>query len=512
MGDFTPVPERRERIFAFAKFNLDALLSLATQLRGGRPCTTDVSKRPKAGSLNWVIFITFDDGIEWVFRSPRRSMSIKTESHYKMTISEASTLKYLGKHSSVPVPEVYSFSGSHDNEIGVPYILMSKASGRVLSEYDWSEAYRIPGYTVRIPLLPLADQDREKIMGQLGGIMSLLSEIHFDKIGSLFEAEDGSSDCSVGECLNPSLLWEKRDKLEGIDRGPFDQESQYLSSLISAFVSHAKELRLSPHNFFAPIPNAFEYRDWASYSAAVDRWEDFYVLGEGAEGSKNRLSYCLAGEFLREMIPSLTSNASQSRGFVPCHPDLHTGNIFVDEKFNVTSIIDWGSAYAGPLSEMLATPGLSGSTSPPGESLVAAFRAGFGQGGKTIEPELWVKGEMMWCFSRLVRLLSTQDYALFKTLFELAHEDGSDDIPRTFHERSMQEHGRELLAKLREDAEGEESEEDESEEEEGGPKMETERIAVARKLVLMSEMNPNFVADKRLWRWLGDALDKTDSE
>lgn len=85
MGD---VPERRERIFAFAKFNLDALLSLATQLRGGRPCTADVSKRPKAGSLNWVIFITFDDGIEWVFRSPRRSMSIKTESHYKMTISE----------------------------------------------------------------------------------------------------------------------------------------------------------------------------------------------------------------------------------------------------------------------------------------------------------------------------------------------------------------------------------------------------------------------------------------
>ena len=212
------------------------------------------------------------------------------------------------------------------------------------------------------------------------------------------------------------------------------------------------------------------------------------------------------------MIPSLTSHASPSWGFVPCHPDLHIGNIFVDEHFNVTSIIDWGSAYAGPLSELLATPGLSGSTSPPGESLIAAFRAGFVQGGKTIEPELWVKGEMMWHFSRLARLLSTQDYALFKTLFELAHEDGSNDIPRTFHERSMQEHGRELLATLREDAEGGESEGGQSKEEEGGPTMETERITVARKLILMSEMNPNLVADKRLWRWLGDALDKTDSE
>ncbi|KAK7424301.1 hypothetical protein QQX98_000569 [Neonectria punicea] len=142
-----------------------------------------------------------------------------------MTISEASTLKYLGKHSSVPVLEVYSFSGSHDNEIGVPYILMSKASGRALSEYDWSEAFRIPGYTVRIPLLPLADRDREKIMGQLGGIMSLLSEIHFDKIGSLFEAEDSSSDCSVGECLNPSLLWEKGISLKASTEVPLTKRA-----------------------------------------------------------------------------------------------------------------------------------------------------------------------------------------------------------------------------------------------------------------------------------------------
>ncbi|KAM5341845.1 hypothetical protein ACJ41O_014876 [Fusarium nematophilum] len=395
MGDFTPMPDepprppRRKGIFAHADFNLDALLSLAADLRGGRPCTVDVTQRPKAGRLNWVIFITFDDGIEWVFRSPRRSKSTKTESHYKMTISEASTLKYLGKHSSVPVPEVYSFSGSHDNEIGLPYILMSKASGRALSEYDWPEAFRIPGYTVRIPLLPLADRDREKIMGQLGSIMPSLSGIHFDKIGSLFEAEDGSGDCSVGECLSPSLVWEERDQLQGIDRGPFDQESQYLSSLISAFVSHAKELWLGPHVF--------------------------------------------GGDF------------------VLSHPDLHVGNIFVDQDFNVTCIIDWGSASAGPPSELLATPGLSGSIWPPTESLTAAFRAGFCRGGKKVDPEQWVKSEMMWRFSRLVRMLSIQDYTLFKALYELVYREGSDDIPRMFRERSMQEHGRELLAKLRED-------------------------------------------------------------
>jgi hypothetical protein len=97
-------------IFAYAKFNLDALLLLAKKLRG-HPCTTDISKRPKTGSLNWVIFIVFNDGVEWVLRSPRNGpMAIVTnESASKMLISEASTLKYLKEFTSVPVPEVYSF-------------------------------------------------------------------------------------------------------------------------------------------------------------------------------------------------------------------------------------------------------------------------------------------------------------------------------------------------------------------------------------------------------------------
>ncbi|UNI19485.1 hypothetical protein JDV02_005667 [Purpureocillium takamizusanense] len=140
----------KEKIFRYANFNLDALLALAEKLRC-RPCTCDVSKPPKFGSLNWVIFVSFDDGIDWVFRAPRTGLSaiMTKESVSKMLVSEASTLKYLRAHSSIPVPEVYSYSGSKDNDIGVPYILQSKATGRALSEYDWAENSRgPPGYKV----------------------------------------------------------------------------------------------------------------------------------------------------------------------------------------------------------------------------------------------------------------------------------------------------------------------------------------------------------------------------
>lgn len=61
--------------------------------------------------MNWVIFVTFDDGVDWVFRSPDIAMShmMSEESACKMLVSDAATLKYLRAHTSVPVPEVYSY-------------------------------------------------------------------------------------------------------------------------------------------------------------------------------------------------------------------------------------------------------------------------------------------------------------------------------------------------------------------------------------------------------------------
>lgn len=85
---------------------------------------------------------------------------------------------------------------------------MSKASGRPLSDYDWIELSQIEGYPNRRPFLSMTDQDREKVMAQLGTIMSRLLDTHFDKIGSL--SQDSNGIYSIGECLSSSLLWQHR--------------------------------------------------------------------------------------------------------------------------------------------------------------------------------------------------------------------------------------------------------------------------------------------------------------
>ncbi|KAF4437242.1 RNase H domain containing [Fusarium acutatum] len=455
---------KRPKVFAYVHFDIDALISLASKLRG-KSCTVDMSMRPKAGSTHWVIFIIFEDGVEWVFRSPRSGLSaiIADESASKLLTSEASTLKYLRNLGSMPVPEVFSF--------------------RRVSKQR--------------PVLHMTDHDREKIMEQLGTIMSQLLDIHFDKIGSLFQ--DSNGNYFVGECLSPSLLWQHRDELEGIDRGPFDRESQYLRSLISAFTAHAEELPLRPHSFFAPIPDPFKYPNWTSYRKAVERWQTFCSIGGKVEGNKNRLDFCIAGQFLSEMVPYL---ASPEENFVLCHPDLHLGNIFVDDDFNITCIIDWSSAAASPTAELLSTPGLNGSLSPPKPSFIAAFRSRFCNGSQTLGPQLWERADKMWYFLRLVQMLSTQDDTLFKSLYDLVYNRNSDDIPRLFHERSMPESGQAIFAKL---CEGEPEEEEDKATQKDNDNDQTNvsvEVVVARKLTLMSEMNTNFVAGKRLWLWM----------
>ena len=411
-------------------------------------------------------------------------------------------------------------SESSDNEIGVPYILQSKAPGRSLASYNWSglpdEEVQVPGI-YHPPPLPLSDKDREKIMSQLGAIMSELSDHPFEKIGSLF-SDDGAGGYKIGECLSPSLTWQDRDSLEELDRGPFDEERSYLESLISAFTMHAKELPLTPHIFTAPVPDEQDYQSRSSLRAAGGRWNNFVAIGAKIDSGKNRLLYCIAGQFLREMIPHLLTGLSS---FTLSHPDLHLGNIYVDDDFNITSIIDWSSSSSGPITELLATPPLASSAEPTAEFLVAAFRSGFRQRGSRIVPDpthahLWEISERLWSFTRLVRLLSKNDYEHFRRLFELVYKTSADEagdgrgLLWLFHERANRDENRALLAELQEeDMTREELEKRERAHFPPSRTVNSDVLAVARKLTLMSEMNPVFFADHRLWKWIEKAR-KTD--
>lgn len=98
------------RIFKYANFNVSALCLLGAELRNGQRCYCNPSQLPSCGSFNWAILMSFADGVEWVFRSPRIDGTISSDdTDLLLLASEAATLKYIKAYSNIPVPDIYDY-------------------------------------------------------------------------------------------------------------------------------------------------------------------------------------------------------------------------------------------------------------------------------------------------------------------------------------------------------------------------------------------------------------------
>lgn len=104
-----PASSPRRNIYRHARFNLAALLRLAGTLRK-QPCTCDETQTPWSGAFSWAILLTFADGVEWVFRSPKpEGVEISRTTACRVLTSEAATLKCVRQSTSIPVPEVFHY-------------------------------------------------------------------------------------------------------------------------------------------------------------------------------------------------------------------------------------------------------------------------------------------------------------------------------------------------------------------------------------------------------------------
>jgi len=377
----------------------------------------------------------------------------------------------------------------------------------------------------------VSHEQKTKIMFQLGVITWQLSRLGFDQAGSLFE-EDGKF--QIKTCLSRGLLLNERHSLGDINRGAFKSERDYYEAHVSAFLEHVKYLQLGHHCFFAPIPARSEYDDYAGFRKASDWWSDFVTVQSKIDGSENRTDYVIAGEVLSEMITRWTNDVSKfpsndcKHRFSFHHPDFSVDNIFVDEGFNITCIIDWAFCSSVPLSILLTAPGLPQLRYEVDVSLLPAFENGFRYAvqeniqRENSETEMTLCrtlscGRPIWLLSRILNFDSTTDYNLFKALLDSIgnHDRG---ISEFFRSRQSSQQYISLRNELKEDDQGIEQ----------VARLEREyfrddiwRLTIARKLTLVSQWslryhkpsahgirgNGNiFVADKKLWAWIGNCL------
>ena len=87
------------------------------------------------GSYNILFPIIFKDGVQWLFKVPATGHPGAWNSSAARALrSEALTMRLLKKKTSIPVPIVYDFDSSMDNEFHCPFILMECMKGKPLYE------------------------------------------------------------------------------------------------------------------------------------------------------------------------------------------------------------------------------------------------------------------------------------------------------------------------------------------------------------------------------------------
>ena len=398
------------------------------------------------------------------------------------------------------------YSSSSDNDIGVPFILMSKAHGWPLSKV-WKPAGS--------PQPDLDTAVKAKILFQLGGITGKLSRLRFDKIGSLFEEAESFE---IKECLSRGHMLHERYSLE-IPRGPFGSETEFYDSLISGLSGQAEILQLSHHCFVAPVPLQDEYESGRQYENAVDLWNDFVTVGCKIDSSNNRLDYIIVADALCDILWKLELPAVNRGTFPLHHPDLSVNNIYVDDNYNITCLIDWAFASSIPESMLLATPGLPQYRDELRSELRIPFIDGFITAIPGPMDEIFIRkyresfgpGQVVWRLSRLLNLDSISDYTLFSTIWQFAHGSNQGMGQYFLQQRCLPSYIRLHNEVQQEDRPVWKIERDEKD----YFRHKDFRKTIANKLTLVSEWNAQytgnqplrlrndlFVASSKLWKWI----------
>jgi len=199
--------------------------------------------------------------------------------------------------TSIPVPQVHSYSTDPTNEVGAPYILMDYVHGTVARELRQAKKCE-PG------LYGTPDQDR-RFRQQMAAIQAELSSFTFNQIGSLYRDEQ-TGDFFIGPEVETG-------------KGPWTSPMDYYADRAN------HELQVCARN------------------AAPDVQE----------------SWSFAVPVLFKHLMSLYGD-STARRFRLVNRDFGAHNLLVNNEFEIVSVIDLDGVMAAPMEVVAQYPALTG--------------------------------------------------------------------------------------------------------------------------------------------------------
>jgi Phosphotransferase enzyme family len=267
----------------------------------------DLQKEPLWGGFHILYLITFTDGVKWLLKVPATGHSDHFDAGAARSLtSEALTMRFLKRETTIPIPEVYHFDASLDNELHVPFILIEYIDG-VSCQDMW--------FNDRISK-ELLEQHRLRALEDVAKSMLQLGRFAYGRGGQpMFDSEGNLQETVAPIRVLDNAARLKRAETEDAnseaihyifrETGPYDDPSSYL---------------------FAPLdrePPSEEDED--EFGTGMDKLLRFFLE-------------CV----LENARPEATAK------FVLAHPDFDSQNFIFSDDGKIRGIIDWDGVVSKP--------------------------------------------------------------------------------------------------------------------------------------------------------------------
>lgn len=288
------------------RVHLESFLQLAVKARGDPDRCCRFGDR-RMGGLNVAITLRFDDGVEWIMKTPKL---INNASKERLE-SEAATLLFLHTVGSLPAPRLHAYSITAENSAKTPYIIMDKLPGITLGEAIYYGLERDGVY---------------RAIEQLAMFRKTLQQHPFSTTGSLFplETEDyfrAESKVDEHTQTNPYFL---------------------------ARLNNIWNARLDPRRYrrYTGVDSAGYYIDQ----------HDLSLTSEPIYGTTEEMTLKSLIHFHLGLV--LPSYIVDSKNYYLAHTDLSISNLLVDPSTgNLLGVIDWEFANSLPPQAVEHYPG-----------------------------------------------------------------------------------------------------------------------------------------------------------
>lgn len=272
-------------------------VKLETESNNSTDCS--ILSPPLVGSFHILFRIKFGDGAQWVLKVPATGHPDRfDEPDAKALTSEALTMRLIKRETTVPIPEVYSFNASTQNDLGCPFILMEYIEA-VPSQDFWFE---------ETSSKPVMEQRRAQLLQDLAAAVVQLNQFAYRQGGRLLFDDEGNPTSvepmrklDVSSMLDRQRTDENDESFIFCELGPFTDSKAFLLCML--------DRRLPP-------PDQF---------------------GQGI--------YKLLRLFI-DWFPS--ADYALESEFVLSHPDLDFQNVLVSPEGGLRGIIDWDGVGTVP--------------------------------------------------------------------------------------------------------------------------------------------------------------------